>query len=146
MNNSTGGASPDSRRDELYYFGVIEGALHAKGEDAYSVKVWHALRMLGKLLGVPTIMHEDLVIPAKVERAIAAMKDMAEAVTEEGRGATGNRWLPWQVNLLREMKGKNEPVSAIATAVEKSATQVNNKWFQLRNGTDVEDASRTEAA
>ena len=146
MNNSTSGASPDSRRDELYYFGIIEGSLHAKGEDAYSVKVWHAQRMLGKLLGVPTVTPEDQVVPAKVEKAIATLKEAVETVTEDGREATANRWLPWQVNLLREMKAKNEPASAIATAVEKTTTQVNNKWFQLRNGTGVDDASRTEAA
>lgn len=132
-----------ARSEELYFYGIIEGALHSKGEDAYSVKVWHALRMLGKLLGAPSILPQDQVVSAEVGGAIERLKVAAESVMDSPDGSSSHRWLPWQVDLLREMKAKNEPVSAIATAVEKTPTQVNNKWFQLNQ---KQSAMPSEAA
>lgn len=40
----------------LYYLGIIEGAMHARGEEAYPVRVWHALKMLAEILKAPEIL------------------------------------------------------------------------------------------
>jgi hypothetical protein len=101
--------------------------------------------MLGCLLGAPDILPRDQIILPKVEKATAALKEAAQP-REDSAETCNNRWLPWQDNLLREMKAKNEPVPAIALAVEKTVSQVNSKWFQIKKASSDDDSDKGFAA
>ncbi len=111
----------------LYYFGIIEGALHAHGEAAYSVKVWHAMRMLAAELKVPVIVPKDMPVSEKVAAAI----EKGKAVMESTDLPSENKWLDWQLDTLKTMKQNGETNKAIALACEKTETQIANKCFQL---------------
>ena len=44
------------REDAIYHLGIIEGCMHARGEDAYPVKIWHAIKMLKEALEIAPIV------------------------------------------------------------------------------------------
>lgn len=60
----------------LYYLGIIEGALHARGEDAYPVKVWHALKMLRDALDAPEIVGVKPHVRVAIARGVRKAKEV----------------------------------------------------------------------
>ena len=119
----------------LYYLGIIEGALHQKGEDFFSVKVWHALRMLSEHLGAPTILPANLPLNKPVQQAIERGIAMAEEAALHDKKP---RWQDWQIDILKKMKANGESAEAIAIAVEKTPSQVNSKWFMIKQDVEAE--------
>lgn len=68
------------REDALYHLGIIEGCLHARGEDAYPVKIWHSLKMLKDALEIaPIIPHQQQEITStqKIEITLPRITQMA---------------------------------------------------------------------
>lgn len=63
----------------LYYLGIIEGVAQARGEDAYPVKFWHALKMLGEELKSPCVIKPEMTLPKITRKALA----MAESGVDE---------------------------------------------------------------
>lgn len=63
----------------LYYLGIIEGVAQARGEDAYPVKFWHALKMLAEELHAPSIMPpaKPIDLPEITLRGLEIMKQRA---------------------------------------------------------------------
>lgn len=59
----------------LYYFGIIEGVVHSRGEDAFPVKFWQALKMIGEELGAPKGLLAEHVQSANVSRASVQIRD-----------------------------------------------------------------------
>lgn len=127
----------------LYYLGIIEGVAQARGEDAYPVKFWHSLKMLGEILQAPKVTDAPSAETAATPKAAAKLaNDIVIASLSEPRcnggddearviPAVTNIWQDWQINLLREMKERGETNKAIGIACEKTQTQVANKCFML---------------
>jgi hypothetical protein len=86
------------QKSVLYYLGIIEGVAQARGEDAYPVVFWHALKMLSEALEIPNIIpaaekplekptQEAVILPPITQRAL---EKAASAASEKPK----RQWSP----------------------------------------------------
>lgn len=62
------------REDALYHLGIIEGCLHARGEDAYPVKIWNSLKLLKDALVIAPIVPEKQITTKPLQEEIVLPK------------------------------------------------------------------------
>lgn len=73
----------------------------------------------------------------KVAPETTKSEDVAQPLLKLPNGKPDNIWDKWQIAKLQEMKRDGATASAIAVAVGKTATQVNNKWTWLKPKIEV---------